>query len=281
MKKRKYLILIFSTALLTLAGCSKKDNQNTAYIPTAGGGSSGILSTTADPNAPKVEINNIVSYAGEEIDYLSNIETAENMELSKSMIYVDSSGVDLFTPGTYTAIYTFDYMGTNVIKEITVTIKENPRTSESVSSTAPSSETVSEQNTSVSDTEQTTSNRESSETTSPENASGSSESNLPSIEPLPESPTGETASVQVSLSDQEIPDASITLSTGKVVTIKCTPSRYIVETFTEESYFEEYGNTYLNSQLKLLYNTGEVQVVETVITRVQPQPETAAEPETT
>ena len=34
---------------------------------------------------------------------MASIQSVENIELEKSMIYVDSSGVDTFTPGIYTA----------------------------------------------------------------------------------------------------------------------------------------------------------------------------------
>lgn len=202
----------------------------------------------------KVYIKDITAYAGEDIDYIGAIESAENLEINRSMIYVDSSAVDNHTPGVYKAVYTLDYLGATVTNAIKVTILENPNASaptasvENTSETSSVTETVAETGTSGQQTD----------------AGQSTVPSTISTEPV-------TAVVE-----QELPPAEITLSNGRVVTIKMTSARYITETYTDESYFEEDGFTFLTSELKVLFNTGEVQVVETVVTRVQPQSTTGA-----
>lgn len=222
----------------------------------------------------KVYIKDITAYAGENIDYISAIESAENLEINRSMIYVDSSAVDNHTPGVYKAVYTLDYLGASITNSIKVTILENPNasasessaesTSETMSATETASETVSE--TSGSETETAAENGE---TVSGE-TSASAETGTSGQQPDTAPSTASTEPV-TAVVEQELPPAEITLSNGRVVTIKMTSARYITETYTDESYFEEDGLTFLTSELKVLFNTGEVQVVETVVTRVQPQ----------
>ena len=218
MKKLTY-ILLSTVVICTLTACAK-DKPATNNRPTLPA-STNSTATQQTTSSIRVSIDNITSPKGAEIDFIGAIRSAENMELSRSMIYVDSSSVDSNTPGTYEAYYTFDYLGTTIISSNKITIVDN--------------------------TEETESNTDMISTDTP-------------------------------IEEQAFPDALITLTNGTVASIKCTSARYIVETFTEESYFEEKGFTFLNSKLKVLFNTGETQVIETVVTRVQPQ-EPAATPQ--
>lgn len=276
MKKRHYYITILTicSIVVLLGGCGKKNtksnhsynnhtNQTASSLPTQ-------PITTAPENAPKVSLSNLTVMAGSEIDYMSAIESVENMELSKSMVYINSSNVDRFTPGSYTVYYNFDYMGYTVKSFITVTILENTE-----QETVSSSETVTESTTSEnSPSEQNSTAAENSDTEAP------SEQGSNAIPPSSEQ-TGETTSSTTSNvldatiydKDVPIPDAVFTLSTGETVTIKNTPTRYIVETFTDDSYYTEDGYNFLCSELKILLNTGEVQTIETVISRVTSIPE--------
>lgn len=220
----------------------------------------------------KVYIKDITAYAGEDIDYIGAIESAENLEINRSMIYVDSSAVDNHTPGVYKAVYTLDYLGATVTNSIKVTILENPNASAPAASAENTSETSSVTETA---TETATENGE----TSSSEASASAETGMSEQQTdAGQSTVPSTISTEpvTAVVEQELPPAEITLSNGRVVTIKMTSARYITETYTDESYFEEDGFTFLTSELKVLFNTGEVQVVETVVTRVQPQSTTGA-----
>lgn len=281
MKKRHYYITIFAIcSLVLLSGCGKKNsknnhsyNSNSNYTPST---SPVQTTTTVSENSPKVNLNNLVITAGSEIDYMSAIESVENMELSKCMVSINSSNVDRFTPGNYTVYYTFDYMGQTVKSFIVVTVVENTEENTIVSETSTTVSTSSEQ-TSDSSTESSNETEGESSTTNEENSSEmdineSSSSELNSENPSSNNPNGALNST-VYHSDLPIPDAVFTLSTGETVTIKNTPERYIVETFTEDAYYTEDGANYLRSELKVLMNTGEVQTVEMVVTRVNGIPE--------
>lgn len=219
LKKRRWIQVCACgmAAVCVLSACSKTTkpggNTNTGTRPAT----AGVVKEQQTVSDMKVFIKDITSNAGEDIDYIGAIDSAENLELNRSMIYVDSSAVDSNTPGTYKAIYTLDYLGSMVSNSVKVTILENP-----------------EKETTATDTETTT-------------------------ESL-------TAIVK-----QELPAAELTLSSGRVVSIRMTSARYITETYTVENYYEEDGMTFLNSELRIVFNTGEEQVVETVVTRVQPQ----------
>lgn len=259
MRRKLYPVLLAAGTLLILTSCGKQEK-------TTGGNyvspSRTQAETTTAADSPKVKVGDISAFVGDDIDYLANIESAENMELSRSMIYIDSSGVDRFTPGVYKVYYTFDYMGTTVDSEIKVTIRENPNPTTIPEPETDTTEAASEDTASASD--DTSGTGMTSE--APSDAAETEERNsISSTEPVSSAPEA-----------QPIGDASITLSNGKVVTIPCTSTRYITETYTEETYFEENGLTFLKEELKIVFNTGESQVVETVVNRVMP-PETSPE----
>ncbi len=275
MKKFTRILICATAAACLVTACGKKPASN-AHIgstkPNSGGSTNKEPQTTSNL---KVHISDIVSYAGDEIDYIGAIQSAENMEIKRSMIYVDSSAVDTNTPGTYLAEYSFDYLGSTVTSSIKVTIIANPNATTTAANEEPttepqeeSSESVSNESTEESSAEESTQEPSSSDSqiTDPgEQASSSEENTQPEIDaPLSTEPVEATV-------EQPLPDANITLSNGKVVTVKCTSNRYIVETFTDETYFEEDGFTFLTSELKVLFNNGDIQVIETVVTRVEPQ----------
>lgn len=283
MKKRRYYIAILTVcSLVLLSGCGKKNsknnhsyNSNSNYTPST---VPVQTTTTAPANAPKVNMSNLVITAGSEIDYMSAIESVENMDLSKSMVSINSANVDRFTPGNYTVYYTFDYMGQTVKSFIVVTVLENteettiPSESNTETSSTDDSEQSSENSTGA---EGESSSGEETSNTGPsneENSNGASSSETNTESTSSENGNGALNST-VYHSDVPIPDAIFTLSTGETVTIKNTPERYIVETFTEDSYYTEDDCHYLRSELKVLMNTGEVQTVEMVITRVSGIPE--------
>lgn len=274
MKKIARILICVTAAACLITACGKKPSSNT-HLGSANPNSG--VNTNKEPQTTsnlKVHISDIISYAGDEIDYIGAIQSAENMEIKRSMIYVDSSAVDTNTPGTYLAEYSFDYLGSTVTSSIKVTILANPN----AATTKAKEETTTEPQTEPTENDPNESTQEpsssDSQVTDPGEQATNPEENTQSI---PEGPPS-TEPVQATV-EQALPDANITLSNGKVVTVKCTSNHYIVETFTEETYYEEDGFTFLTSELKVLFNNGDIQVIETVVTRVEPQNTT--EPETT
>lgn len=117
--KKSFAVL--SVATLVLAGCGKEDTQYGNEIGTVDG------KINFDGTEPEIVLSNIKSYVGEEIDFLSGIEVGNIDENKDVETWVDSSLVDIFTPGDYKATYTIKYEGKEYTKDIVVTIitKEN------------------------------------------------------------------------------------------------------------------------------------------------------------
>lgn len=117
--KKSFAVL--SVAALVLAGCGKEDTQYGNEIGTVDG------KINFDGTEPEIVLSNIKSYVGEEIDFLSGIEVGNIDENKDVETWVDSSLVDIFTPGDYKATYTIKYEGKEYTKDIVVTIiaKEN------------------------------------------------------------------------------------------------------------------------------------------------------------
>lgn len=262
MKKTTRALVCMTAAFCLLTACSKDKpaSSNTGKPAPTPTQESQTYSNI------KVTINDITAYAGEEIDYIGAIKSAENMEINRSMIYVDSSAVDSHTPGSYLAVYTFDYLGTTVTSSIKVTILENPAASTTETTSPKETETAAAEPESEIPAETSAGDvpAASTEESSPDEPAVSTAENQEAQQTILST---EPVSATV---EQQLPDASITLSSGKVVSIKCTSNRYITETYTDEYYFKEDGLTFLTSELKILFNTGEIQVIETVVTRVQP-----------
>lgn len=117
--KKSFAVL--SITALILAGCGKEDTQYGNEIGTVDG------KINFNGGEPEITLSNIKSYVGEEIDFLSGIEVG-NIDENKDMeTWVDSSLVDIFTPGDYKATYTIKYNEKEYTKDIVVTIiaKEN------------------------------------------------------------------------------------------------------------------------------------------------------------
>lgn len=288
-KKQCYIIILAICSMILLIGCGNKNHSKNNHSSNNHSSNNHSNYTTSNPptqapataaleNAPEVNLNNITITAGSEIDYMSAIESVENMDLKKSMVSINSSSVDRFTPGSYTVYYTFDYMGHTVKSFMVVTVLENTEeTTAPAETTTKETQTEEISETASSEQSQTSSAETSTEETSNEETSSESNTEFISSEITEEhtDSSNETGALNATIyhPDIPIPDAVFTLSTGEVVTIKNTPERYIVETFTDDSYYTEDGNSYLRSELKVLMNTGEVQTVEMVITRVNTMPE--------
>lgn len=273
MRQRRYsgkmrigVLVCAAAAGCLLSACGKNQETGVSGVISAAKTDKQEQQTLSDI---RVRIREITAYAGEEIDYMAAIESAENMELNRSMVYVDSSMVDNHTPGVYKAEYTFDYLGETVTSSVKVTILEK-ETSASKSESTAAQDMVTEQTTAA----QTTAAAE----TAAEQETVTGQTIIEQEMTVEETSAASISTEPITaVVEHELPDAVITLSTGKTVTIKMSSERYITETFTEDTYCEEGGFTFLISELKVLFNTGEIQVVETVMTRVQPpEAETAA-----
>jgi hypothetical protein len=298
--KKSFAVL--SVAALVLAGCGKEDTQYGNEIGTVDG------KINFDGTEPEIVLSNIKSYVGEEIDFLSGIEVG-NIDENKDMeTWVDSSLVDIFTPGDYKATYTIKYEGKEYTKDIVVTIitKENsgenngtPKDN-SQETTANGNENVpngngSQNNTNTPDRNDSQSNTNtpngngSQDTTSKPNSGNQSDNkpqpttkntNQPTTKNTNQTTTKNTnqttakrqivtSSGNATTAYQELGYYSIELLSGKTVKLKGSTSKYIVSTHTDISYVTKNNNKYKVSKLIVNFNDGTSRVLETVEEKVQ------------
>lgn len=298
--KKSFAVL--SVAALVLAGCGKEDTQYGDEIGTVDG------KINFDGTEPEIVLSNIKSYVGEEIDFLSGIEVG-NIDENKDMeTWVDSSLVDIFTPGDYKATYTIKYEGKEYTKDIVVTIiaKENSGESNgtpkdnSQETTANGNENVpngngSQNNTNTPDGNDSQSNTNtpngngSQDTTSKPNSGNQSDNkpqpttkntNQPTTKNTNQTTTKNTnqttakrqivtSSGNATTAYQELGYYSIELLSGKTVKLKGSTSKYIVSTHTDISYVTKNNNKYKVSKLIVNFNDGTSRVLETVEEKVQ------------
>ena len=294
--KKSFAVL--SVAALVLTGCGKEDTQYGNEIGTVDG------KINFDGTEPEIALSNIKSYVGEEIDFLSGIEVG-NIDENKDMeTWVDSSLVDIFTPGDYKATYTIKYEGKEYTKDIVVTIiaKENSGESNAVSkdnsqeTTANGNESVPNGNGSQSNTNTPNGNGSQSNTNTPNGNSGQNNTNIPNgngsqnttskpnsgnqsnnkPQPTTKNTNQTTTKRQIVTSSgnattayQELGYYSIELLSGKTVKLKGSTSKYIVSTHTDISYVTKNNNKYKVSKLIVNFNDGTSRVLETVEEKVQ------------
>lgn len=298
--KKSFAVL--SVAALVLAGCGKEDTQYGNEIGTVDG------KINFDGTEPEIVLSNIKSYVGEEIDFLSGIEVG-NIDENKDMeTWVDSSLVDIFTPGDYKVTYTIKYEGKEYTKDIVVTIiaKENSGESNgtpkdnSQETTANGNENVpngngSQNNTNTPDRNDSQSNTNtpngngSQDTTSKPNSGNQSDNkpqpttkntNQPTTKNTNQTTTKNTnqttakrqivtSSGNATTAYQELGYYSIELLSGKTVKLKGSTSKYIVSTHTDISYVTKNNNKYKVSKLIVNFNDGTSRVLETVEEKVQ------------
>lgn len=298
--KKSFAVL--SVAALVLAGCGKEDTQYGNEIGTVDG------KINFDGTEPEIVLSNIKSYVGEEIDFLSGIEVGNIDENKDVETWVDSSLVDIFTPGDYKATYTIKYEGKEYTKDIVVTIiaKENSGESNgtpkdnSQETTANGNENVpngngSQNNTNTPDGNDSQSNTNtpngngSQDTTSKPNSGNQSDNkpqpttkntNQPTTKNTNQTTTKNTnqttakrqivtSSGNATTAYQELGYYSIELLSGKTVKLKGSTSKYIVSTHTDISYVTKNNNKYKVSKLIVNFNDGTSRVLETVEEKVQ------------
>ena len=104
-------------------------NMSVSYGPEVGFADGSVDLTGEKPN---INISDIKAEVGMNIDYLSGVTIENEADFPDLEIWVDASLVDIFTPGSYTATYTFKYGDSSVSKDITVTMIENEQSASDV-----------------------------------------------------------------------------------------------------------------------------------------------------
>ena len=109
---------------LTVAG----DQEVPLVLTDAYGNASELTATLTvvlDTQAPEITgVEDVTIYAGDAVAYRSGVVVTDDMDEAPKLA-VDSSQVDLSTPGTYTVVYTAtDASGNTATAEATITVKE-------------------------------------------------------------------------------------------------------------------------------------------------------------
>ena len=99
-------VLVISCMSMACSNKVKTPNMNITYGPEIGI-ADGSVDLSGD--TPIISISAIKSEAGMNIEYLSGVTIENEGDFPDLEIWVDASTVDIFTPGNYTAIYTFNY----------------------------------------------------------------------------------------------------------------------------------------------------------------------------
>lgn len=121
MRRKIIVALVLATACMS-AGCQKKVAKVETIQTSAVMGAAEGTVTFEEGKEPEIEIKEIRSYLGEEIDYSNGIDV-ENVELFDDFqMWVDATAVDIYTVGRYTAVYRFLYDEKEVEKSVGVTI---------------------------------------------------------------------------------------------------------------------------------------------------------------
>ena len=141
---KKYIEL---TAALFASACLFCACGNDKELPTASysyGPELGLASGNVDlsSDSPDINISDIKSPIGENIDFLSGVTVINEDEYVDLEVWADASTIDIFTPGDYTVTYTFKYSDKSFSKDIKVTIFDpnegkEPEVSEGASNSLP------------------------------------------------------------------------------------------------------------------------------------------------
>lgn len=290
-------ILCVAGALVLAAGsmtaCGKK--KKISY-----GDTKGVVTGSLDinDNGVKFNLDNVIAPAGSDIDYTSGIKTSG--ETDDYSLEVNATNVRNDKPGTYTANYTVKSGGSTYTDSIKVTISDNGKnTQEAENQGSNGSENGQSENSdanagdinsgnnggSVSDNNGSAVNNgvgnnsgnngagsgNTSNNGNVSNNNGNSNSgNNSNSESNGGSQTKPTAPKEL-ITDgsktyrvSKIPNATIELLSGDVVTISCSTNKYIVSTRTDESTVQKNGHNYKVTKLIVLFNTGAEQTLETV-----------------
>lgn len=203
-----------------------------------------------DDNA-EFDLDNVIAAARSDIDYTSAITT--DGETDDYTLEVNASNVKYDTPGTYTANYTVKSGDKTYTESIKVTITDDKiNSNENDNSQA---QNIPEGTASVENQGGIVSGGSQGTTVGNQETSGAANQ--------------ETSKTLITngntpYNNAVIPNASIELLSGDVVTISCSTNKYIVSTRTDESQVTRNGHNYKVTKLVVIFNTGAEQTLETV-----------------
>lgn len=294
-------ILCVAGALVLVIGsmtaCGKK--KKISY-----GDTKGVVTGSVDinDNGVKFNLDNVIAPAGSDIDYTSGIKTSG--ETDDYSLEVNATNVRNDKPGTYTANYTVKSGGSTYTDSIKVTISDNgKKTQEAENQGISGSENGQSGNsdTNAGDINSGSNSGNNGGNASDNNGSavnngggnnsgsngagsgntsnnGNASNNNGSSNSGNNSNSGSNGGSQTKptgpkelITDgsktygvSKIPNATIELLSGDVVTISCSTNKYIVSTRTDESTVQKNGHNYKVTKLIVLFNTGAEQTLETV-----------------
>lgn len=120
-KKRLFLCMLAVMTALSMAACHKKGSKiNTLEYSDIIGAAQGTVSFDSDGKL-EINIRDIQSYLGVDIDYSSAVEVENADQFEDFQMWVDATGVDIYTVGKYVATYKFIYDGQETEKNVGVT----------------------------------------------------------------------------------------------------------------------------------------------------------------
>lgn len=294
-------ILCVAGALVLVIGsmtaCGKK--KKISY-----GDTKGVVTGSVDinDNGVKFNLDNVIAPAGSDIDYTSGIKTSG--ETDDYSLEVNATNVRNDKPGTYTANYTVKSGGSTYTDSIKVTISDNgKKTQEAENQGISGSENGQSGNsdTNAGDINSGSNSGNNGGNASDNNGSavnngggnnsgsngagsgntsnnGNASNNNGSSNSGNNSNSGSNGGSQTKptgpkelITDgsktygvSKIPNATIELLSGDVVTISCSTNKYIISTRTDESTVQKNGHNYKVTKLIVLFNTGAEQTLETV-----------------
>lgn len=258
----------------SMTACGKK--KKISY-----GDTEGVVTGSLDINDSGVKFNldNVIAPAGSDIDYTSGIKTSG--ETDDYSLEVNAVNVRNDKPGTYTANYTVKSGGSTYTDSIKVTISDNGKNAQEAENHGNSDSENGQAGNSAANAGDINSGSNSgnngagsgntSNNGNASNNNGNSNSgNNSNSESNGGSQTKPTAPKEL-ITDgsktyrvSKIPNATIELLSGDVVTISCSTNKYIVSTRTDESTVQKNGHNYKVTKLIVLFNTGVEQTLETV-----------------
>lgn len=277
-KGKKYIEItaaVLASACLFIA-CSNKPDLPTAshsYGPELGL-ASGNVDLSSD--SPDINISDIKSPVGENIDFLSGVTVMNEDAYEDLEIWADASTIDIFTPGDYTVVYTFNYGGNTISKDVKVTIFEpeenEPELSDTIAESSDSNDT-NETETHSSKPTSTTKNEVSSndkatstqETTSKSNTGNSTEPTTSTTKPTPEQSTKPTTTTKPISTTK--PTGTTKPTSGQTTTKKENTTREIITTkgnqTTANKHIANYTIELLSGKTITIKNTTSKYIVST------------------
>lgn len=261
----------------SMTACGKK--KKISY-----GDTEGVVTGSLDINDSGVKFNldNVIAPAGSDIDYTSGIKTSG--ETDDYSLEVNAVNVRNDKPGTYTANYTVKSGGSTYTDSIKVTISDNGKNAQEAENHGNSDSENGQAGNSAANAgdinsgsnsgnngagDGNTSNNNNNGNTSNNNGNSNSGNNSNSesnggSQTKPTAPKELITDGSKTYRVSKIPNATIELLSGDVVTISCSTNKYIVSTRTDESTVQKNGHNYKVTKLIVLFNTGAEQTLETV-----------------